>query len=139
MGLGWENAVRKIYGAWHEGFGLCVEKDSGCLQVLSYRLGVFEDTEVSGTSTHSLVGFSLSLLPGPVPVKDALLGRLTEKPSFISNPPGKTGAITGVLSGSRPASSAQERLRCGMRLATAREHSASRSLVTLILLFLPPP
>lgn len=66
-----------------------MEKDSGCLQVLSYRLGMFEEAEVSGTSAHSLVGFSFSLLPGLAPVKDALLGRLTEKPSFINNSQGR--------------------------------------------------
>lgn len=82
---------------------MCLEKDSGCLQVLSYRLGVFEEAEASGTLTHSLVGLSFGLLPGPVPVKDALLGRLTEKLSFVNNSPGETGVITDILSGCRAA------------------------------------
>lgn len=61
------------------------------MQVLSYCLGMFEEAEVNSTSAHSLVGFSFSLLSGLVPVTDALLDRLTEKPSFINNTGGAGG------------------------------------------------
>lgn len=95
---------RKIYGTWHKRFGFCLEKDSGCFWVLSYSLGVFEEAEVSSTSTHSLCGLFIQLLlPGLVPVKDALLGSVARKPCFINNSPGETGVITDVLSGSRAA------------------------------------
>lgn len=119
----------------------CLEKDSGCFQVLSYSLGVFEEAEVSGTSTHSLCGLFIQLLlPGPVPVKDALLGRLARKPSFINNSPGETGVITDVLSGSHAAFSTYESVRKsgpGFLLAKAREPSSSvqfgysRSIISL--------
>lgn len=102
---------------------------------------MFEEAEVSGTSTHSLCGLFIQLLlPGPVPVKDALLGRLARKPSFINNSPGETGVITDVLSGSHAAFSTYESV-CksgpGFLLAKAREPSSSvqfgysRSIISL--------
>lgn len=84
---------------------------------------------MSGTSTHSLCGLLIQLLlPGPVPVKDTLLGGLARKPCFINNSPGETGVITGVLSGSRAAFSTWESAHKsgpGILLAKASEPSSS--------------
>lgn len=104
------------------------------MQVLSYRLGVFEEAEVNDTSAHSLVGFSFSLLSGLVPVTDALLDRLTEKPSFINNIWGWGGGRRGRSDNRhfkwepsclRHLGKAVHRPGSGMCLPTASECSSS--------------
>lgn len=110
------------------------------LRFLSSSLGVFEEAEAGGTSTHSLCGLFLPrLLPGSVPVKDSWLGSLARKPSFVHNSPGETGVLTDVLSGSRAAFSTEESVhRSGPGISLPRQVSPLQafSLVTLILLFL---
>lgn len=87
----------------------CLEKDLGCFQVLRRSLGVCEEAEASGTLSHSLCGLFLQrLLPGPGPVKGALLGSLARKPSSVNRSPVETRLITDVLSRGRASFTPEE-------------------------------